>query len=72
MTLQPIDIPDDIKQIEHTPAAASLIDTANERIEKFMLAEDRVSDNFVPCDFHLLDQSLTWIEQNHLLTGNRF
>ena len=72
MTLQSIDIPDDIKRIEHTPEAARLIDFANEKIEKFMLAEDRVSDNFVPCDFHLLDQSLTWIEQNHLLTGNRF
>jgi hypothetical protein len=36
-----------------------------------MLANDSVTKNFVPCDFHLLDQSLTWIEQNHLLTGRR-
>lgn len=54
------------------PAAASLIDIANERIESFMLATDDVSENFVPCDFHLLDQALTWIEQNNLLTGRRF
>ena len=72
MPLQPIEIPDTIKGIEHTPEAADLIDVANERIEKFMLAEESVSDNFVPCDFHLLDQALTWIAQNHLLTGNRF
>jgi hypothetical protein len=37
-----------------------------------MLADDLVTENFVPCDFHLLDQAITWIEQNHLLTGNRF
>jgi len=72
MTLQTIVIPDEIKQLEHSSAAARLIDLANDRIESFMLANDSVSDNFVPCDFHLLDQALTWIEQNHLLTGNRF
>ena len=72
MPLQPIEIPDEIKDIKHTPEAANLIDVANERIETFMLAEESVSDNFVPCDFHLLDQALTWIKQNHLLTGNRF
>jgi hypothetical protein len=72
MTLQSINIPDAIKGLEHTPAAARLIDLANDRIEAFMLANDSVTENFVPCDFHLLDQSLTWIEQNHLLTGRRF
>ena len=72
MPLQSINIPDDIKQLHHPPGAEQLIDLANERIEKFMLATDSVTDNFVPCDFHLLDQSLTWIEQNNLLTGNRF
>lgn len=72
MTLQSINVPDEINRLKHTPAAARMIDVANERIEAFMLSEDSVSENFVPCDFHLLDQSLTWIEQNHLLTGNRF
>lgn len=72
--MQPIDIPDEIKRIAHSPSAASLIDLAYDRIEAFMLADDSdsVNENFVPCDFHLLDQSLTWIEQNHLLTGRRF
>ncbi len=72
MTLQSINIPDAINQLAHSPAAARLIDLANVRIETFMLANDSVTENFVPCDFHLLDQSLTWIEQNHLLTGRRF
>ncbi len=72
MTLQSINIPDAIKRLPHSPAATRVIDLSNERIEAFMLANDSVTDNFVPCDFHLLDQSLTWIEQNHLLTGRRF
>ncbi|GAB5404697.1 MAG: hypothetical protein Aurels2KO_29280 [Aureliella sp.] len=72
MTLQPIAIPDDINKLEHSPAAEHLIDFANESIEAFMLREEIVSENFVPCDFHLLDQALTWIEQNHLLSGERF
>ena len=72
MTLHSINIPDEIKCIEHSPAAARLIDLANDRIEAFMLADDIAIENFVPCDFHLLDQSLTWIEQNHMLTGRRF
>ncbi len=37
-----------------------------------MLADQSVIENFVTCDFHLLDQALTWIQQNHLMTGNRF
>ena len=72
MTLQSINVPDEINRLTHSPAAARLIDLANDRIEAFMLANDSVTENFVPCDFHLLDQSLTWIEQNHLLTGRRF
>lgn len=72
MTLQSIDIPDDIKSLPHSPDATHLIDLANDRIEAFMLGDDSVIENFVPCDFHLMDQALTWIEQNHLLTGNRF
>ncbi len=72
MTLQSIAVPDEINRLQIAPAAEQLIDLANERIESFMLQEETVSENFVPCDFHLLDQSLTWIEQNHLLSGDRF
>lgn len=72
MTLQLIAIPDEITRLSIDPEAEELIDLANERIEAFMLREESVSENFVPCDFHLLDQALNWIVQNHLLTGNRF
>jgi hypothetical protein len=72
VTLQPIDIPDSVKSTPHSQRAASLIDDANDRIEAFMLADQSVIENFVTCDFHLVDQALAWIAQNHLLTGNRF
>ncbi len=72
MPLQPIDIPDSLRRIPLSQRAASLIDAANERIEAFMLADQSVIENFVTCDFHLFDQALTWIEQNHLMAGNRF
>ncbi len=72
VTLQSIDVPDSIKKIPLTERADSLIDDANDRIEAFMLADQSVIENFVTCDFHLLAQSLAWIDQNHLLTGRRF
>lgn len=71
MPLQPIAIPDSIKHLPHTTAAESLIDTTYDAIEAFMLRDDAPIENFVTCDFHLLDQAITWIEQNHLLTGDR-
>ena len=72
MTLQTIEIPDSINRLPHTKGAEHLIDTANDAIESFMLADQTIIENFVTCDFHLLDQAMTWIEQNHLLAGNRF
>jgi hypothetical protein len=72
VTLQRIDIPDSIRRIRVSSRAASLIDEANDRIEAFMLADQTVIENFVTCDFHLLDQALEWINQNHLLAGDRF
>ena len=72
MTLKTIDIPDTINRLSFAEGAEHLIDTANEAIEAFMLADQKVIENSVTCDFHLLDQAMTWIEENHLLTGNRF
>ncbi len=71
MPLQPIAIPDSIKRLPHTAEAESLIDTTNEAIESYLLGDDPPIENFVTCDFHLLDQAITWIQQNHLLTGDR-
>lgn len=72
LTLLPIQIPDSLREIPIADTASRLIDDANDRIEAFMLADHEVIENFVTCDFHLLEQALQWLEQNHLLTGNRF
>jgi len=72
LTLQNIAIPDSISKIDLSGNSAKLIDTANERIEAFMLADTKVIENFVTCDFHLLGQSIDWIQNNHLLAGQRF
>ena len=72
MPLQSIEIPDDIKHLPHSQAATQLIELANKRIEAFMQGNDSVTENFVNCDFRLVDQSITWIEQNYLLDGHRF
>jgi len=70
--LNDIPVPDSIKQIPNTDHATRFIDEANERIEAFMLEDQSVIENFVNCDFHLVDQALAWIVHNHLLAGNRF
>ena len=72
MPLQPIEIPDGITQLAISQAATRLIEMANERIDTFMRDNDSVTENFVNCDFHLVDQSLSWLEQNHLLNDRRF
>jgi len=72
MPLQEIDIPESINHPSHNPAAAELIDQANEAIETFMLRDREIIENFVTCDFTMADQTLKWILENHLSTGNRF
>jgi len=72
VSLLQIEIPESIKQLPHTARASRLIDDANDRLEAFMLKDQQVIENFVNCDFHLVDQAFQWIHQNHLLTGNRF
>ncbi len=72
VSLQSIPIDGSVKHLPYTGHAEDLIDIANEAVEAFMLADLDVIENFVTCDFHLLDQTLSWIHSNHLLTGNRF
>lgn len=72
MAFQSVNIPESIKSLSHHGGAESLIDTANDRIEAFMLADEEVIENFVTCDFHLVDLALQWIQENHLMAGNRF
>lgn len=72
MSFTSIEIPEEISNLKHSSDAVELMEYAHQRIESFMSSHDSVTENFVRCDFHLLDQSLTWIQQNNLLTGNRF
>jgi hypothetical protein len=72
MPLTSITIADEITAYPHAPEVVRLIELATDRIDTFMSENDSVTENFVRCDFQLVDQALTWIENNHLLTGNRF
>jgi hypothetical protein len=72
VALHQIAVPETIRELPFSQRSSQLIDTANDRIEAFMLADQRVIENFVTCDFHLVDQALSWINQNHMLTGDRF
>ncbi len=72
MSLTQIKVPDSIRQIENSSSARRLIDLGHDRITDFMLSSEETIENFVNCDFHLVDQGISWLQQNHLLTGNRF
>ena len=72
MGLQQIDMPDHFRLDSIDPEADRLIEVANEQIERFMLSDQKVIENFVTCDFHLTQCALQWIRDNHLLTGERF
>ena len=72
MPLVKVQIPDSLREISHTTRSEHAIDEAHEAIERFMLADEHFFSNFVNCDFHLVDQAIGWVLQNHMLTGNRF
>lgn len=72
MSLIQIEVPASIKEIPHSSDASRLIDNANDRLDAFMLADREVIENFVTCDFHLVDQAMQWIQDSHLAAGNRF
>ena len=72
MTLQRIEMPDTIQEVGQTASAARLIDLANKRIDAYTRSKRPVIENFVHCDFGLVDRTLAWIASNHLLAGERF
>ena len=45
---------------------------AHQRIDAYLDSSEPTIHNFVPCDFELVDQTLGWLTQNHLLTGPNF
>ena len=72
MSLEPVKVSDSLRKIPHTASSEHLIDLGNDRIAEFMLSSDETIENFVTCDFHLIDLAMTWLQQNHLITGNNF
>ena len=72
MPLAKIPVPADLNKRPFNQPSENAIDQAHEAIERFMLADEHFFDNFVNCDFHLVDQAISWIVENHLLAGNRF
>ena len=72
MTLHSIEVPAHINSLPHTAAAVRVIESGTNKIDAYERSAEPVIHNYVRCDFHLLDQALTWIHDNHLLTGNRF
>ncbi len=67
-----ITLPDDLSDFPQTDASLELIDGAYEAIERFMLSDQEVIENFVNCDFHLVDQAIGWITDQGLAAGDRF
>lgn len=72
MSLEPVKVSDSLRKIPHTASSEHLIDLGNDRIAEFMLSSDETIENFVTCDFHLIDLAMTWLHDNHLITGNNF
>ena len=72
MPLAKIPVPADLNKRPFSQQSEHAIDEAHEAIERFMLADEHFFDNFVNCDFHLVDQALSWIVESHQLTGDRF
>ena len=72
MPLAKIPVPADLNKRPFSQPSENAIDQAHEAIERFMLADEHFFDNFVNCDFHLVDQAISWVVENHLLAGNRF
>ncbi|WP_153555447.1 class I SAM-dependent methyltransferase [Roseimaritima sediminicola] len=72
MALAPICVPNHVGSRTLSDPAAHLIDRAFERIEALMLRNASVTEQFVTCDFELLDKTLGWLQEENLLAGNRF
>ncbi len=72
MALQRIEFPENLSRWPLSAESVALIDAGNDEIEAFMLEDTSVIKDFVNCDFHLVDQALSYINENHLCAGNRF
>ena len=67
-----ITIPDDALFRAPSDSAQSLIKEADWRVEQFTKNHRPRIDNFVICDFPLVDAALAWIVEQNLLAGESF
>ncbi len=70
--LQDISVPDALALRHPSRDVVRLIDEANRRIERFTRTHRPRIDNFVVCDFPLVDSALQWIAEQNLLCGESF
>ncbi|QDT04416.1 Mg-protoporphyrin IX methyl transferase [Rubripirellula lacrimiformis] len=69
--LESIAVPDDLWASPLSPEASELLRDADQRIVDFMRRGPLI-DNFVVCDFRLVDAALEWIQRESLASGERF
>ncbi len=70
--LDEIPVPDSLALDARGAAAERLIRDAETRIEQFTRSHRPRIDNFVVCDFRLVDAALRWIVDQNLLCGESF
>jgi hypothetical protein len=72
MVLAEIPVPDVLALGDCGPEAEQLIREAEARVERFTRSHRPRIDNFVVCDFRLVDSALRWIGDQNLLCGESF
>lgn len=70
--LQDIAVPETLAFARPGPAALRLIHEADERIDRFTRCHRPSIENFVVCDFPLVNAALRWIVEENLLCGESF
>ncbi|TWU48597.1 hypothetical protein Poly51_44980 [Rubripirellula tenax] len=70
--LQPIPVPENVLEYVLSREAARLLDDADVRITDFTRRQRPAIENFVVCDFRLVDAALAWIDDADLACGQRF
>jgi hypothetical protein len=70
--LEEIAVPEAVALVQPQRVAKQLMDEADRRIERFTREHRPPIDNFVVCDFALVDAALRWITEQNLLCGSSF
>ena len=70
--LQPIAVPEELIVDDLSDEAEQLLVEAGDRITEFTRRHRPRIDNFVVCDFRVVDGALAWILAEGLACGDRF